>query len=361
MRVCRIRLSVPKTVKLASGHEMPVFSLGTWKAKPGVTGEVIGVALKCGYRGIDAANDYNNEPEVGEAIKKAIEDGVVKRDELFVQCKLWNSNHRAAHVPVDLERSLEDLQLDYVDSYVIHWPQACPATGQDAATRTNGAHAAHYSENPMFPMDENMYLKSDADCHYIETWQAMEKLVDEGKCKSIGLSNFNKKQVEEVVAAARIPVSTVQNECHPYFQQKDLIDCCRYHNIHFQAFSPLGSGETNLQVAPPPTGTIPLNDKHLMELAAKYEKNVGQIILRWMVQKGITFVSKSSTPARIEANFAVWDWELTAEDMLSFDKLNCGWRHLHWRETAHHRDYPFFDELPYGYTLEKVTNLAPGQ
>jgi diketogulonate reductase-like aldo/keto reductase len=339
---------------------MPVFAIGTWKAPAGVTGEAVKTAIKTGYRNIDTANDYNNEAEIGVAIKECIDDGIVTREELFIQSKLWNSNHRPEHVRPDLDQTLEDLQLDYVDMYMIHWPQAGPSNGQQAATRVNGAIA---SKDPtvMFPLDEEGYYAVDLDSHYMETWETMEGLVDEGVVKSIGISNFNKTQVEEVVAGARIPVSLLQNECHVYLQQKDLIDLCNYRNIKFQAFSPLGSGDTNYASYTSPTGTIPLKDPLMNELAAKYGKNAGQLMLRWAVQRGTSVVSKSVTPERVVANFDLWDWEISAEDMALFDTVNCGWRHLLWGEVSHHPDYPFFDELPHGYVLEKCANFAPGQ
>ena len=175
----------------------------------------------------------------------------------------------------------------------------------------------------MFPLTEDGYFCSDDESHYIETWKYMEGLVDSGVVRSIGLSNFNKKQIVEVVQAARIPVSTLQNECHPYLQQKDLVDLCRFHNIAFQAFSPLGSGETHLGNASP-TGTIPLKDKLLLDLAKAYGKDVGQIMLRWAVQRGTTVVSKSVTPSRIEGNIKIFDWELSQKDMDSISTINCG-------------------------------------
>ncbi|KAH8068147.1 oxidoreductase [Aureococcus anophagefferens] len=297
------RTALAPTVTLASGYEMPVVALGTWKAPAGQTGAAVEAAIKAGYRNIDAANDYNNEPEVGAAIKKCIAEGVVTRDELFVQCKLWNANHRPEHVVVDLAQSLEDLQLEYVDSYVIHWPQACPASGLQASTRVDGADARHYSENPMRFLCSLGYFSSDEGSHYTETWRAMEALVAAGKCRSIGLSNFNKAQLEEVVAMAKVPVSILQNECHP----------------------------------------------------------AGQVILKHAIARGIAVVTKSVTKARVESNFELFDWDLSPEDTKLMDGLNCGWRHLHWRETSHHPDYPFRDELPFGYELEKVSNFAPGQ
>lgn len=353
--------TVPFTKKLASGYDVPIFSLGTWKAPAGVTGAAVETAINAGYRNIDTANDYNNEEEIGHSLKKVMDTGVVKRDELFIQSKLWNSNHRPEHVTVDLEQTLKDLQLDYVDMFMIHWPQAAPSTGAAAATRVNGAIACHHSKNPMFPLDDEGYYCVDKDSHFIETWQKMEELVDRGLIKSIGLSNFNKVQMEEVCAIARHPVSMLQNECHVYLQQKDLVDACRFRNVLFQAFSPLGSGDTNYAFSSSPTGVIPLQDPFVASLAEKYGKSPAQVMLRWAVQRGTSVVSKSVSPARVEANFAVWDWELSREDMDQFDTINCGWRHLLWPEVSHHPDYPFKDEVPHGYVLEKCQNFSPGQ
>lgn len=334
---------------------MPVFSLGTWKSPTsGATQAAVEAAIRAGYRGIDAANDYNNEHEVGAAIAKCIADKVVTREELFVQAKLWNTNHRPEHVVKDLDQTLKDLQLTYIDSFVIHWPQAGPSSGKFCSTRLTGAKTGHWKENTMFPVDDDGYFVQDGDSHYVETWKTMEDLVDKGLVRSIGLSNFNKTQIAEIIAIAKKPVALIQNECHPYLQQKDLIDFCRFNKIFFQAFSPLGSGDTNLAVHSSPTGTIPLKDEHIAKLAEKYKKNPGQIILRWAVQRGISVVSKSANPDRIKSNFQLWDWELSAEDMMSFDQLDCGWRHLLWRETSNHVDYPFKDELAWDYKLDKA-------
>ncbi|GAB5354395.1 hypothetical protein AAMO2058_000115300 [Amorphochlora amoebiformis] len=346
---------------LASGYEMPVFSLGTWKAAKGKTQKAVETAIRCGYRNIDTANDYNNEEEIGVALQNLFKEGVVKREEVFIQSKLWNSNHRPEHVDYDLDQTLSDLKLDYVDMYMIHWPQAAPSTGKAAATRVEGAIAAHHTKNPMFPLDDEGYYCADMESHFVETWQKLEELVDSGKVKSIGISNFNKTQIEEVVAIAKHPVSLLQNESHVYLQQKDLIDLCNFRNICFQSFSSLGSGDTNYAEYASPTGTIPLKDPHIKSLAEKYGKNPAQIMLRWGVQRGISVVSKSVTPERVIGNFDIWDFKLSDEDMKSFDMLNCGWRHLLWGEVSHHPDYPFKDELPHGYVLEKCSNLSPGQ
>ena len=142
----------------------------------------------------------------------------------------------------------------------------------------------------------------------------MEALVAAGKCRSIGLSNFNKAQLEEVVAMAKVPVSILQNECHPYLQQKDLVDVCRTHGVAFQAFSPLGSGDTNLAVGPSPTGTTPLKDPVVNAIADRAGKDAGQVILKHAIARGISVVTKSVTKARVESNFELFDWDLSPED-----------------------------------------------
>lgn len=351
--------SIPLTRTLKSGYKMPVFCLGTWKSPTsGATQAAVEAAIRAGYRGIDAANDYNNEHEVGAAIAKCIAEGVVTREELFVQAKLWNTNHRPEHVGPDLQQTLKDLQLTYVDSFVIHWPQAAPSSGKFCSTRLTGANTGHWSTNPMFPVDDEGYFCADNDSHYTDTWVAMEKLVDEGVVRSIGLSNFNKTQIAEVLAIAKKPVDVLQNECHAYLQQKELIDFCNFNGIAFQAYSPLGSGDTNLAVHSSPTGCIPLKDPTIARIAEETGKNPGQVMLRWAVQRGVTVVSKSVSPARIASNIQVFDWELSEQQMQAFDKLNCGWRHLLWRETSNHADYPFKDELPHDYKLEKAPTIT---
>lgn len=346
--------SLSPTITLASGHQMPMVAFGTWKSAPGVTAEAVKIAVRAGYRNLDCANDYNNEHEVGKALKELFAAGEVTRQDLFIQAKLWNSNHRPEHVIQDLQQTLKDLGVEYLDSFVIHWPQACPSSGAKCSTRLDGAHPDHHSTNAMFPLDDDGYFCADKTSHFVETWHAMEDLVEKGLVRSIGLSNFNKAQIAEVLKNVRKhPVSLLQNECHPYLQQKDLIDYCRCNGIAFQAFSPLGSGDTHLAVHSSPTGVIPLKDPFIQGLAQKYSKDAGQIMLRWNFQRGVCVATKSVSEKRIQGNFQLFSWDIAAEDMTSFEAINYGWRHLLWRETSHHPDYPFKDELPHDYVLEK--------
>ena len=206
----------------------------------------------------------------------------------------------------------------------------------------------------MFPVDAEGYFCSDAESHFLETWEAMEDLVDEGLVKSIGLSNFNRQQVSEVLAIAKKPVSVLQCECHAYLQQKDLIDFCNINNIVFQCYSPLGSGDSHLGVTKSPSGTIPLKDPFILQLAEKYNKDPGQILLKFQLQRGLALVTKSVRESRIASNFQLFDWDLSNDDLQEFRSINYGWRHLQWREISHHPDYPFPEELPHKYQLEQA-------
>merc|ERR1719510_57326 len=158
---------------------MPTIALGTWKSPQEQTKQAIVTAVKAGFRFLDTANDYDNEHFIGDALEELFAEGVVKREELFIQAKLWNSNHRPEHVKPDLMKTLEDLQLDYIDSFVIHWPQAVPSTGKICTLRPNGCFPAHHSKDSMFPLTDEGYYCSDMDSHYLGTWEAMEALVDQ--------------------------------------------------------------------------------------------------------------------------------------------------------------------------------------
>jgi len=346
-------------IDLNNGAKMPVLGLGTWKSPPEKTKEAVMTAVKSGYRMIDCANDYDNEHVIGEALQELFKNGVVKREDLFIQAKLWNSNHRPEHVKPDLTKTLEDLQLDYVDSFVIHWPQAVPSAGK-LTLRPDGCYPAHKSKNTMFPLDDEGYYSMDLESHYVETWAAMEQLVDEGMTKSIGLSNFNRRQIEDILMVAKkYKPAVLQNESHPYLHEKDLRDYCKINGIAFQAYSSLGSADRPWRLAgsitsgAPKTGHEVLSHPDIFKIAEKYKKTAANVVIRWHIQMGGTLVTKSVTPQRIEDNFQVWDFLLSPEDMEVFNQLNVGWRHLLWAETSAHPDYPFKDCLPADYVLGK--------
>ncbi|CRL05748.1 CLUMA_CG018777, isoform A [Clunio marinus] len=200
-------------VQLNNGLTMPIFGLGTWGSPPGQVEQAVKDAIDAGYRSIDCAHVYRNEHEVGTAVNEKISEGVVKREDLFITSKLWNTFHHPKSVRKAIETSLKNLKLSYLDLYLVHWPMSYKEDGDN-----------------LFPKDnKGMFIDGKVD--YVDTWKAMEELVDAGLTKSIGISNFNKGQIERLVANARILPATNQVECHPYLNQKRLKDFCETKKI----------------------------------------------------------------------------------------------------------------------------------
>ncbi|KAK4882822.1 hypothetical protein RN001_006141 [Aquatica leii] len=308
-----------QTIKLNNGLEMPIFGLGTWKSKPGEVTKAVEDAIDMGYRSFDCAYVYQNEKEVGLAITNKLAEGKVKREDLFITSKLWNTYHQPELVEGALKLSLTNLGLDYLDLYLIHWP------------------VGFKEGSELFPTDDNGKVQfSDAD--YVETWKAMEKLVQSGLVKSIGLSNFNKRQIERILEIATIHPAMNQVECHPYLNQKRLFEFCKSKNIALTAYSPLGSpdrpwaqpGEPNL-----------LEDLKLKELATKYGKTTAQLLLRYQVQRGIVTIPKSVTKSRIQENLNIFDFELSSADMDYIDTFDCNGRFCPMTNAAGHIHHPF--------------------
>eukprot|EP01061_Rhynchopus_euleeides_P020668 TRINITY_DN3358_c0_g1_i10.p1 TRINITY_DN3358_c0_g1~~TRINITY_DN3358_c0_g1_i10.p1 ORF type:complete len:370 (+),score=198.61 TRINITY_DN3358_c0_g1_i10:60-1169(+) len=358
-----LQLPEDQYILLKDGVKYPKIGLGTWKSPHGKTGEAVKAAIRSGYRMIDTANDYNNEHEIGQAIKELIDAGEVKREELFIQSKLWNANHRPENAWIDIKKTLEDLQMDYIDAFVIHWPQACPShpTGAKPGIRKSGAFPGLYTEERpeggcwMFSLDEEGKYTYDADSHYVETLHAMEEMKDKGLIRTIGVSNFNKAQVRECIEACKKhPLTIVQNEVHPYFQQKDFVDFCQHNGVAVQAFSPLGSADRPSCYKRDTDPKAVLENETIAKIAAKHNKTPAQAVLRWHIQRNVSAVPKSITPSRVEANHGVWDFKLDEEDLKTFSSLNIGWQFLLWEDTAGHPDYPFKDALPLGFKPGKA-------
>lgn len=309
---------VPK-IKFNNGQEFPVFGLGTWKSKPGEVTQAVKDAIDIGYRHIDGAHIYGNESEVGEAIAAKIADGTVKREELYITSKLWNTMHRPDLVEPALKTTLKHLGLQYLDLYLIHWPFALKEEGE------------------LFPVDaKGKTAFSDVD--YLDTWKALEPLVKKGLVKSIGISNFNKKQTERLLANATIPPATNQIEVHPYLNQKKLIEYSQSKGIVITAYSPLGSPDRPW--AKPGDPQL-LEDPKIIEIAKTYKKSPAQVVIRYAIQRNLIVIPKSVNKGRIQQNFDIWDFELSAQDIAHLDSFDCNGRICPYDEAYDHKDHPF--------------------
>ncbi|KYQ50361.1 Aldo-keto reductase family 1 member B10 [Trachymyrmex zeteki] len=279
-------------VKFYNGYEVPIFGLGTWKSKPGEVTQAVKDAIDIGYRHIDGAHVYGNEKEVGAAIKAKIAEGVVKREDLFITSKLWNTFHRPNLVEPAIKRTLADLGLDYVDLYLIHWPHGFKEGGD------------------LFP-------------NYLDTWKAMEDVLAKGLTKNIGVSNFNSEQITRLLENATVKPVTNQVECHPYLAQKKLSDFCKERDILITAYSPLGSPDRPW--AKPDDPKL-LEDKKLIDLGKKYNKTPAQILIRYQVDRGHIVIPKSVTKSRIAQNMNIFDFKLSPEDIAYIDTFDCNGR-----------------------------------
>jgi diketogulonate reductase-like aldo/keto reductase len=256
---------------------IPALGFGTLIPDPVATRTATKAALEAGFRQLDAAERYRNEKEVGEALQEVFKAGKIKREEVFIATKVWNNNHRPERVKPAFEASLKRLQLDYVDLYLIHTPFAFqPGDDQD-------------------PRDANGKVIYDNGVTLLDTWRALERLVDEGRCKAIGLSDVGLDQTKEIFEAARIKPAVVHVEAHPYLPQWELLDYCRTNGIVFQAFAALGhSSEPNV-----------LKDPVITAIAKRVNQTPAQVLLAWAIQRGTALLTTSKTPSRIKENFEI--------------------------------------------------------
>ncbi|KAH8959679.1 hypothetical protein BDL97_06G089300 [Sphagnum fallax] len=289
-------------IKLNSGHSMPVLGLGVWRADPGVLHNVVLQALKLGYRHFDCAADYKNEKELGVALAEGIAQGLVKREELFITTKLWNSDH--GHVMEACKDSLKNLQIDYLDLYLIHFP---------VATRHTGIGTTESAK------DVDGVLDIDVTISLETTWHAMEELVSAGLTKSIGISNYDIFLTRDCLSYAKIKPAVNQIETHPYFQRESLVQFCLKHGIAVTAHTPLGGGAANIEWF----GAVPcLEDPILQGIARKYHKTPAQIALRWGVQRNTIVIPKSDKLERLKQNRDIFDFKLDDEDMKTIKSID---------------------------------------
>lgn len=256
---------------------IPAAGFGTLIPDQNATKQATRAALEAGFRHLDCAERYRNEAAVGEAIQDAFKAGTLRREDLFVTTKLWNTNHRPERVKPAFDASCRRLQLDTIDCYIVHTP------------------FAFQSGDEQDPRDESGRVIYDSGVTLAETWQAMERLVDEGHCRSIGLSDLTLEKLREIVAIARIRPAMVQVESHPYLPEWDLLEFCREHGIVLQAFAALGHAmEPNV-----------LADPVITAIAQRVHKTPAQVALAWAVQRGTAFLTTSTKPQRIQQSFDI--------------------------------------------------------
>ncbi|KAF7294026.1 Aldehyde reductase 1 [Mycena kentingensis (nom. inval.)] len=274
-------MSLGKTLTLSSGSPIPQIGFGTWQAWEGTVGAAVEAAVRAGYRHLDLAMIYENQKEIGEALKRVI-PSVVKREELWITSKVWNGAHQPAELVKELEETLKQLQLDYLDLYLIHWPVAF------RPPKVPGTELY-----PPHPTREG-WVELDTETSLVDTWKAMIE-IPKSKVRNIGVSNFTIAYIEGIIAATGVVPTVNQIEAHPLLPQDDLVAYCKEKNIHITAYSPLGRNEIGHQVfTQHPT---------VIEVAEKLGATPAQVLLAWGVYRGYSIIPKSIRTERIVENF----------------------------------------------------------
>ncbi|XP_075711917.1 estradiol 17 beta-dehydrogenase 5-like isoform X2 [Rhinoderma darwinii] len=315
-------------ITLNDGHKIPVVGLGTYAPQEfpkSLAEEAVKVALEVGYQHIDSAFIYGNEVEVGRAINAKIADGTVKREEVFYTTKLWSTFQTPELVRPALEKSLKDLKMDYVDLFLIHNPLEFKP-----------------GDNPN-PTDESgkvIYHNTDIR----DTWKAMEDCIETGLVKSIGVSNFNHKQLELILNMPGLRYKPVCNqvECHLYLDQSKLLEFCKSHDIVLVAYGVLGSTRDVNWIDQ--TAPILLEDPVLNAIAKKRGRSPAQVAMRHMLQRGIVVLAKSFKPERIKQNLEVFEFELSEEEIKILNGLNQNRRFVDISQWKDHPKFPFHEE-----------------
>lgn len=305
---------IPVTVPAACetpDQPLPAVGLGLWKIENAAVGDLIKEAVRCGYRHLDSACDYGNEAEAGVGIEQALAAGYCRREDLWVTSKLWNTFHEPKHVRLALERTLSDLRLDYLDCYLVHFPIALAYVSPET----------RYPPGWFFDPDADMPGMQPARVPLADTWGAMEDLVDAGLVRRIGVCNYGVGLLRDLQATARIQPAVLQVELHPRLAQEKLLRYCRETGIAVTAFSPLGA-PSYVPLGMATAADSLLEHPTVTEIAAAVDRTPAQVLLRWGVQRGTAVIPKTSRRERLAENLAVFDFELSPNQMTAITGLD---------------------------------------
>ncbi len=317
------------------GDNLPAVGFGLWKIDKPDTANLVHAAVEAGYRHLDSAADYGNEKEAGEGIKSALAAGLCQREELWVTSKLWNTYHRPEHVRAACEKTLSDLGLDYLDLYLIHFPIALKFVDFDV----------RYPPEWFFDPDAEAPRMEIDPVPLHASWAAMEDLKESGLVKHIGVCNYNSALLHDLMAYAKQKPEVLQVEAHPYLTQERLIKLAQDYGMTVTAFSPLGAlSYVSLDMATENESV--LETDAAKTAAARLGKTPAQVVLRWGVQRGTAIIPKTARKERLKENLALFDFELSAEEMQAISALNSNRRFNDpavFCEAAFNTFYPIYD------------------
>ncbi|KAG2221138.1 hypothetical protein INT45_004447 [Circinella minor] len=297
-----------------TNDKMPLCGFGCWKVENNIAEQLIYDAIKAGYRLFDGACDYGNEVEIGKGIARAIKDGLVKREDLFVVTKLWNTYHNKNHVRDAFEKQRKELGLDYIDLYIIHFPVPLKYVAPDQAYPPgwyppSGPQKLEFERSPMY-----------------ECWAEMERLVDDGLTRNIGISNFNVQAILDLLTYCKYKPATLQVEIHPYLQQKRLVEWVQEQGIQITAYSSFGPGSYIALTNDGKTASPLFEHDIIKSIGQKKGKTPAQVLLRWAIERKLAVIPKSNHEERMKLNRDLFSWSLDNEDKKQIDGLEKGLR-----------------------------------